>query len=173
MFQKLCGDDALKNVILVTTMWSQVDVDVGRKREDELHQSSEFWKPLIELGARTRWYDGTYNSTKDIVSLLAKAEPVALKIQRKLDNLLDELRTLGHTSAGKEVWKQVEELKKTILLELGTVRCDMKTMQGIPLAVARGERERLKGLLAIIENELNVLDKRWWKPKRWLCMVFA
>jgi hypothetical protein len=54
MFQKLCGDDALKNVILVTTMWSQVDVDVGRKREDELHQSSEFWKPLIELGARTR-----------------------------------------------------------------------------------------------------------------------
>ena len=33
MFEELCGKDALKNVILTTTMWDEVDEETGLARE--------------------------------------------------------------------------------------------------------------------------------------------
>jgi hypothetical protein len=42
MFEKLCGEDALKKVILVTTMWDKVPLDEAEAREKQLsrHPSS-------------------------------------------------------------------------------------------------------------------------------------
>jgi len=34
MFKKLCGEDALRNVILVTSMWDRVSMEDGNKREN-------------------------------------------------------------------------------------------------------------------------------------------
>ena len=49
MFQKLCGDSTLKNVILVTNMWGRVEEDVGEAREKEL--AEVYFAPALEKGA--------------------------------------------------------------------------------------------------------------------------
>jgi hypothetical protein len=36
MFEKLCGKNALRNIILITTMWDEVDEALGLQREKQL-----------------------------------------------------------------------------------------------------------------------------------------
>jgi hypothetical protein len=36
MFRQICGDDALSNVALVTTMWGQIDPGIGLRKDVEL-----------------------------------------------------------------------------------------------------------------------------------------
>jgi predicted GTPase len=43
MFKKLCGRNALKNVILATTMWDYDQPPKGEEREEELKSTHEFW----------------------------------------------------------------------------------------------------------------------------------
>ncbi|KAF8181550.1 hypothetical protein BJ912DRAFT_928995 [Pholiota molesta] len=56
MFQRLCGPKALKNVVLLTTFWDELErQDIGLAREKQL--SELFWKPLIDKGSRTERFD--------------------------------------------------------------------------------------------------------------------
>lgn len=50
MFRELCGDFAMTQVILVSTMWEELVFDEGASREKELEEI--FWKPLIDKGSR-------------------------------------------------------------------------------------------------------------------------
>lgn len=66
MFQNLCGTEALKNVVLVTTMWDEVGEEEGSNRENEL--TARYWNAMIDLGCHTsRFYNNT-KSASDIVS---------------------------------------------------------------------------------------------------------
>ena len=60
MLCKLCGDAALKNVVLITNMWSEVPPNVGEAREKEL--SSEFFKPASSRAHE--WLDITIPSNQ-------------------------------------------------------------------------------------------------------------
>ena len=51
MFKKLCGKDALQNVVLVTTMWDEVDQETGKARENELKE--KYWQTTSRF-MRTR-----------------------------------------------------------------------------------------------------------------------
>ena len=51
MFEELCGKDALKNVILTTTMWDEVDEETGLAREEQL--KNIYWKPMIDCHSHT------------------------------------------------------------------------------------------------------------------------
>ena len=48
-FWALCGDSAVKNVILATTKWDDVDEEVGSKNEQKL--VSTVWKDMIKHGS--------------------------------------------------------------------------------------------------------------------------
>jgi hypothetical protein len=50
MFQELCGKKALQNVVLVTTMWDEVNEAVGVQMEKEL--KDKYWK-VIDRGSAT------------------------------------------------------------------------------------------------------------------------
>ena len=59
LFKKLCGNEALKNVILATTMWEMVDEEDGHAREIELQDTPEFWGVMKEKGSQiVRQTDG-------------------------------------------------------------------------------------------------------------------
>ncbi|KAF8438394.1 P-loop containing nucleoside triphosphate hydrolase protein [Boletus edulis BED1] len=69
VFKGLCGKVNMKNVVLVTTMWDEVeDLSVGSKREENL--SSVFWKDMIRHGSRTCRFQGTLESAWDIIDCL-------------------------------------------------------------------------------------------------------
>lgn len=51
LFRKLCGDDNLASVLLVTTFWNEVDPKLGERRELLLQRAPDFWKPMIDRGS--------------------------------------------------------------------------------------------------------------------------
>ncbi|RYP84091.1 hypothetical protein DL770_005263 [Monosporascus sp. CRB-9-2] len=51
MFKKLCGTEVLQNVLLVSTMWENVEESDGIRRESELTNTPEFWGVMVQNGA--------------------------------------------------------------------------------------------------------------------------
>ena len=108
VFHNLCGVEALKNVLLVTTMWDEVDEYKGNKLENEL-TNTYYWKRMIELGCRTsRFYNNT-KSALDIVSQFQDARCTVL-LQREL---VDWHLQFDETSVGRTLFSLlVESIEK-------------------------------------------------------------
>ena len=70
MLKKICGDHALKNVIIVTTMWQFVDPLVGEKRQADLEGNDLFFKSVKTAGGRFARHDNTPQSAEKIVCLI-------------------------------------------------------------------------------------------------------
>ncbi|KAH7910732.1 P-loop containing nucleoside triphosphate hydrolase protein [Hygrophoropsis aurantiaca] len=86
LFQKLCGDDACRGVILVTTHWAKCDPQQGQSREDEL--STSFFSNMLDHGATCTRFDLSPQSAWDIINLIVDGEPLdALHIQKELVDL--------------------------------------------------------------------------------------
>lgn len=111
MFRKLCGEDALENVVVVTTRWDDVsekDRETMEKREDELMKTpGKFFEPLIDKGGKFLRHDNTEGSARRIVETFLKKSPVALQIQLEMR----DGKTLEETAAGSEL---AAELKKLV-----------------------------------------------------------
>jgi len=106
MFANLCGDDMLGNVVLVTTMWSNVKPEVGAERERQLQQ--EFWKPMIDQGSVVKRFDCTYKRAWDIVNvLIGRAQREAVLLQ---EEIVDLGRKLSETEAGKTLYNALQRL---------------------------------------------------------------
>jgi hypothetical protein len=96
MFGKLCGDDAMANVVLVTTMWGRITEEEGALREQELKEN--FWAIMLGHGSLTARYMHTHKSAWDIVDMLVPKERLhSLLIQREL---VDLGKTIPETAAG-------------------------------------------------------------------------
>ena len=78
MFRELCSDITLKNIVLVTNMWSTVSRDVGEAREKEL--SSRFFEPARSRMAR---HHDTIQSAHDIIGEIIRNHSVASPIQQE------------------------------------------------------------------------------------------
>lgn len=65
IFEKLCGKQALRNVVLATTMWDEVHEQEGTEREQELQQ--KYWKGMIQGGSKTFRYFRDQQSAWTIV----------------------------------------------------------------------------------------------------------
>ena len=89
MFGKLCGDGAIRNVILATTMWRSLDKyfeDKHLRRERELREN--YWKPMIDCGSTMTRFLKTYHSAWTIVDLISVTNtPHPLLIQEELVDL--------------------------------------------------------------------------------------
>ena len=121
--QKICGKDALKNVILVTTRWSDVEPAVGAERERELREG--FWKYMLGFGSTMMRYHGDHDSAVAIASQLLNKSTIVLDLQREL---VDEGKSLNQTTAGSLVSDNVEALKtecREQLRELEQLRKDL------------------------------------------------
>jgi hypothetical protein len=97
MFRRLCGKDAQRNVLLVTTMWDRVHPDEGSGREEQLRTDQSFWAGMIQRGSRILRHTGDEDSALKIVRALLPQDKVTLQIQREL---VDEGKTLADTAAG-------------------------------------------------------------------------
>jgi hypothetical protein len=86
MFADLCGEDAVRNVILATTMWNQVNEETGKRREDEL--KGKYWKTMLENGSVTIRFLDSYKSTWDIVDIILDKN----RQDRKRDELASPVR---------------------------------------------------------------------------------
>ena len=124
MFQNLCGTEALKNVVLVTTMWDKVGEEEGKNRENEL--TARYWKEMIDLGCRTsRFYNNT-KSALDIVSQFQDARCTSTVLLQK--EMVDLHIELAETSAGRTFFSSLVELIKLKKL-LALIEAKLKRSQ--------------------------------------------
>jgi len=106
MFKLVCGADALQNVVLVTTMWDEVDEETGLSPEEELR--NDFWKSMIDSGSRMMQFRRSYKSAWEILDQLSGIRrPLLLQVE-----MVHKKKSLSQTSAGAAL---LEWLARVIL----------------------------------------------------------
>ena len=113
MFKKLCGDEALRNVVLGTTKWDEVKPDKGQQREQEL--KDKHWKEMLERGSVIMRVDTDPSSVWEIINRILKNDRVDfVRIQ---EELLEFRRLIPETEAGRTLLYTLEDLRKRLLDE--------------------------------------------------------
>lgn len=96
MFERICGDNALSNVVLLTTMWDKLRDEVeGLNRDQELRE--DFWSLMEEKGSYIARSDGSKEMAEAMIAMLLEKDSVVLEIQRELH----EKKRLHETAAGQ------------------------------------------------------------------------
>jgi hypothetical protein len=119
MFRQLCGESTLKNVVIVTNMWSEVSQDIGIAREAELASEDLFFKPVLDKGAQMVRHSNTSASAHAIIARIVENHPLSLQIQREL---VDQKMDIGKTAAG-------EELNRELNIQLQKHRNELRALQ--------------------------------------------
>jgi hypothetical protein len=144
MFQELCGRKALRNVILVTTMWGEVDAGIGSLRETELKK--KYWKVMIDEGSATARYRNTRSSAWDILDHIIQDanHRKAVLLQKEM---VDMQRQLPETSAGQELYRTLDALVKLQQALLQNIRAETK-------------READQNILLVLKAEAEIVRKQ-------------
>ena len=106
MFGELCGDQAVKKVVLVTTMWDKVQRDTGVRRENELVEN--YWKTMINYGASTARFSNSADSAWKIVEIILKHHETEVLLLQ--EEIVDLKRSLNETQAGKTLYSDLQRL---------------------------------------------------------------
>lgn len=116
-------------------MWGDVSRNVGEDREREL--SEEFFRPVLDKGAKmVRHYD-TWQSAHDIIRGILENQSVTVPVQVEL---VDEGKNIVDTAAGEVVNRGLKELAKKHEATLREVQEVMKQ------ALKRKDEERKQEL---------------------------
>ena len=113
MFRKLCGDEALRNVVLGTTKWDEVKPDKGQQREQGLKDIH--WKEMLERGSVIIRVHADSASAWEIVNHILKNDRV--EFVRIQEELLEFRRLIPETEAGRTLLYTLEDLRKRLLAE--------------------------------------------------------
>ena len=106
MFEQLCGKD-FHNIVLTTTMWGEVDEEVGAAREQELQK--DYWRPMIKRGSYVKRFLYTKESAFEVLApFLAEADRRGVLLLQEEMN--DRSLPLKETSAGKTLSVELQEL---------------------------------------------------------------
>lgn len=105
MFTSLCGQKAMPNVIIATTMWGEVKQETGARREKEL--KGEFWKDMLKNGGRTMHFGDSWESAWEIIGDLSRKGPANVQVAREM---VDAGLLLNETQAGVTLNKELEKL---------------------------------------------------------------
>lgn len=110
LFQRICGEDNYKNVILATTFWNCIAhcEEIGVDREHQLFSNEGFWKCMKEKGAQTTRLTRDYKTVLPALIEMAAKPKVTLVIQHELN----EGCSLERTMAGLFINDDVAHLER-------------------------------------------------------------
>lgn len=153
MLRDLCGEDTLKNVAIVTTMWDQEpSKEKCVAREQELMTDDLFFKRVIDKGAQMLRHDNSMHSARNIVSRFIANPPVTLRIQAEL---VDEKKDITQTAAGKDIQGELASLIEQHKRELQSLREDlMKAIEKRDLET----KQELEEERADVQRELKRIE---------------
>lgn len=150
MFRKLCGDETLRNVLLVTTMWGITNSDIAEAREKQLQTDELLFQPVLAKGAQMVRHDNSPERARDIIRQIMRNRPQVLRIQREL---VDEHKDISNTGAGEELGRELAELARKHKHELLEVQEQMQA------ALAERDVETRKELEEYQSKLQNEMDK--------------
>ena len=174
MFRSLCGDVALRNVVIVTNMWGRVEPGVGEAREAELREDDMFFKPALTRGAWMARHENTISTAEEIIRHLFGKLPLPLQIQKEL---IDDRKDILETSAGQELNQELnDEIKKhqedirtlTEEMEQATRDKDEETR-----AELESEARRVREQMQKFEEEAQRLESEYRRERSQFQAQFA
>ncbi|KAG8695725.1 hypothetical protein FRC09_008972 [Ceratobasidium sp. 395] len=122
MFRKMCGADSLKNVVVVTNMWSQPPTETELAREVELREGEDFFQDIISEGAQMiRHSKPTRESTHDIIRCVLDKVPVVPELSRQI---VDEGKNLEDTDAGLSLGEELADALRRGREEIDRLRAE-------------------------------------------------
>ena len=152
MFRRLCGEDAFKKVVFVTTSWEMGAADDCERREEQL--KSSHWKPMIDKGADVRRFRETGDSAWEILKIF---------LQR-----VDHQADIGHLLIQQEVVDRrlpvpATEAGKALLLTILETLSVHKNITGLVDATAGGDPEvrakldEARARIRTLEEQIQIL----------------
>ena len=166
MFRKLCGDSTLRNVVITTNMWGEIDTQVGEAREAELMRECIFFKPALDKGAQMARHDNTVLSAENIIRRIIGNHPLSVQIQREL---VDEHKDISETSAGEELNRELNAQIKKHQQEMLVLKEEMKrAVDGKDEETRREleiETQRMQKEIARFENDVKRLTSDYKSEK--------
>lgn len=85
MFTHMCGSKAVKNMVLVTTMWDEID-NARAGEERETHLKENYWGPLLTNAVSVARFDNHPGSALELLESVVSRplEKVDLRIQEEM-----------------------------------------------------------------------------------------
>jgi hypothetical protein len=144
-FKGICGNEAFKNVVLVTTMWDVVTTEEGATREEELR--GKYWKHMLALGSRTeRFFKlNTKASAWDIISGFGPETRRLLQLQ---DELVNKRKPLSETTAGRPLFAWL----------IGVVRFVQKAVEALQRKLRKAKKLERQLLQEDVLRQQNFLE---------------
>jgi hypothetical protein len=113
MFGELCGDQAVRKVVLVTTMWDKALASASDKqrktlfeREQELSES--YWRTMMDHGASTARFLNSVDSAWKILDIILKQQESEVLLLQ--EEIVDLKKALNETQAGKTLYSELQKL---------------------------------------------------------------
>ena len=150
LFEELCGKNAFHNVILTTTMWDEVDEEIGEETERVLKE--KYWKSMSERNSTTSRFLRTRESALDVIEPIIDAANRRCSVLLQ-DELVDMSKSLPATAAGQELFSAMGQLVSQREDLLRRVRRELSHSDGDRMALEplQEEHQRLqKSLKATI-----------------------
>lgn len=150
-FKKLCGEDAYRNIRIVTNMWEDVPQELGEARQAELKSDPAFFGDLLVRGAVLMRHDGSKKSAERIVGSLIGLEGEALQIQREL---VDENKTLPETEVGVSLSEELEKQQRKFQDEIDGLKGEITRLANPKDGRYREEIEELQADLEKVKEQM-------------------
>jgi len=161
VFRRICGDSTLRNVVVVTNMWGEVQPEVGDAREDELKKDNAFFKPVLENGGKMARHENTISSAENIIRRVLDNHPLPLRIQTEL---VVEKRDISQTGAGKELHRELTAQIKKHQAEMRVLKAEMEQAIKDRDEKTRRElgvdRKKMEEKIERLEDDINKLKSR-------------
>lgn len=154
IFRQLCGEDAMKNVVLATTFWDTLSAQKGEAREAQLITERRFWAPMVSKGSRvvrfSRERDVGLKILQDIAQEYGKT------VLQAQEEIVAQGRGAQETSVARETYarerKEMEEKvkaekkrqKKAIRLKEKQMRKNLERKQARMLEEVERKKKKEK-----------------------------
>ncbi|KAI9331715.1 hypothetical protein BDR26DRAFT_806755, partial [Obelidium mucronatum] len=135
-FEKLCGSDFYKNVIILTTRWDMVEDDQVAAIRREVQLKEEAFKLMIDRGAKYMRFE-TIDDIAEAFEHLKKLKKAPTEIQKQI---VDQKMKFDQTDAGKDLKAEIAEILKQNAKQLKEMKED------IEYAAKKRDEEHLKEL---------------------------
>ncbi|KAI6132515.1 hypothetical protein EDD16DRAFT_1891037 [Pisolithus croceorrhizus] len=174
LFRELCGKDAFKNILIVTNMGKDDELEACNERERELATDDKYYKPMLDGGARMVRHNGTPDSAKAIISQLINKGEVTLVGQREI---VDEHKEFSGTTVGKELTRVLKEQAEEYDTELRELRagledsaCDKDEQQR---RVGQDDLEKKREEIESIKSRIENMEQTFRTEKERLLAIIA
>ncbi|KAK4934889.1 hypothetical protein LTR10_023962 [Elasticomyces elasticus] len=155
-FNKLCGSDALRKVVLVSTFWDMVDPDVGDHRERELKERSDCWADMLKHHSKVFRHYNHLSTAKAVIRHLlnirtTEDQGTYLSIQHEM---VDQRQTLAQTGAGKLLADALERQRIDFEQELARLQAELR-------AAIEQQNQEQRRLYEELRRDAEERQRRW------------